>query len=1422
MDITNDINQCKERLEQCRKKQKQKKDENKGAKDRLKYQRYNKKRKATSKEQSVKRRLLQKPHPSNNRDENNVGKGFCFKNALACEQEEDNAEVEEEGKKMEFYNIDDGCEYVTDASECKELTESNFIIVPDLCYTRHIKGTKVIVEDVLSCNLPTRKDTVEAFVDEIISRVTTCLNRNQTDDILLIVDRAIACISMIINFEGFEYYGRKDMLAKLYSCRYSVLNMHGTDFVEQWNALLLIRKYSEDDRELLSIVSDAKKVMGIERTLRYNSVCHPRRVKNEVEKEKERRRSIKKLIDRITSDSNISESTKKTKMKKLYAETSLSKMCGLFRNYHMKRLPLNVYEVKTFLSDIMTGVSAFLDQCYNGDKLFCIDDTVARKLLSNIDCCVVSVVLCVVFYTKQNYFYSFDYCKIALSNLFEYRYFLLCCIGYCDADVLNALMFVRHFSSDINRVTEIMKSCGFLDGEEIVSINMTLEEKVSESEHLKLPSCIMKKLDTEIAKYKEGGSLDAYDFDYCSKEDISFILNTSFGCENCMRQKCARIRGSSVHSFDLYHVKPDGVISIKSALNHVKKRDSRLKGKDLLLCSECMMFLDKSVDGKKNQEWEYCWPSFLWNTLTKSDVVTDKLFVETYDAKLLWKYIPDTVRIYWREIIVDESSRCQSLKYSRFVGKANEPKSFFVDGTSELQKFMDNIHSYNLKNTLQALDPERMCRQHDKPPTYTMLPKVLCPWGCSEFLFRTKPMDASLLMQNNLPKVQLNLTKKSSNKFHLIDSSRRDYFRHDDEEVDLVLMNENWPILPTVRFIEGKGLSVCTCRHHSKASTQKRLYTHLPRKRNILSSTQPDDICCAVLQQRYAKPVTKGTFNTKPISFMQKSSFCGIDSANVVISSDRDIQCKGPVMTLHRCEALHRDDINAVCHSMIKENILHENLFDEMIMTKNEIFNEYMTLLLARSASFVPVLNAIVLQQATSNGQKIKVEVLKRKRNSNEKEKRILILSRNWDAIIYNSQVNDPFERYGCRIKHVSSWRIPKGKIDEYELCRFSLVTNVLLGCVSSCKELYYAIDSKEIHSCDDFSGYLLTYIHSNMMKHSDTITIKNSPFNGAKIVDVLKSVVKSYSELSLTKSIGLDKKRENFYEDYFAFNANYISDLLPTVKYPRIHVCESIEEDTLESNKGIDIFIMVGKKCPIGEAGFKTDHGTYEARVVISVSVSDPNSFNILRYARHGNGYSGWWVQRSKSLIMTQVDRSDIAEGSDPYPNLPRHQFMYLCVYVRKENATIRDYKNDLYKSVGGQDYLYCSCSGEENAFIATGTTRIEQKLCCSMPECKLKEKYTCQFCNYKICHKCYLESTTKDGVRFKTTLSPCGEMKETTFSETKDEDNTTEIYQNECDDNNSKEVGMIFEGENEELTNVFDDADNFVRELCCTFLCL
>ena len=809
---------------------------------------------------------------------------------------------------------------------------------------------------------------------------------------------------------------------------------------------------------------------------------------------------------------------------------------------------------------------------------------------------------------------------------------------------------------------------------------------------------------------------------------------------------------------------------------------------------------------KNRWNWENVWPSFFWNLLTGIDETTEIPFYETYNAETLWKFVPGgIVRDFWRDSLLGLHNRIldKSTSVPEDIIEVYEPCvknnsiSHFVDRTEDVVNFRKNIKEYSIRELLLALDPQRVpffrkeegsneevddeaiidefltCRLcednscdsdtsrsdkikliQDRKFKPMIIPDVLCPYGCSEFAHQCKHIDPSLLIQAQLRKVQLNLCPDPDghSKMYLADTARQDYIRRDDEVGDFVLMNKDWPIKPTMQLEKGKGLVICVCRYHGKTSERKYLLHHPPRKhQNNLSAVRPDSLCHAHCRPRTVSTVKSSKYNSSSTLTAFSSSYAGSDCSNV---------CREPwgcsssyMMYQHELLSFSgRRDIHELAHHYVKEEKIPSDFLNDWSFGANIKFgseDERNKLeLLKRGSTYTPTYNALILQKHASDSSKIAAVILQRDTPGGPLGERDALLERSWSPTIHNMQMNDP-DGWGWPIKGIAPYASRNNNSTMMLWCLCSMI--------SACNPLHYAIDQKvSPHRYDGWTAHLLAHINKTYMKHNEVRCPQKSPFSGVSNEKLRVLVEKFMPEEMLSYSGASDDHPEYYYK----LSLGYFKSLFPEDDFPNVSF-HSRTRDFLESRdadrrKNTDVVVVVTDTCPdySTEATFSVgnDGPIFEARVVMSISAdtsgedtSCASKFSAIRYARHGGGFSQWWVQerdgtKHKSFMRQYVHQKDKIYGSDPFPKLPKKAFCYIVVYVNAKQSELEKYRLDMYRSVGTQGDVFCNCTND-NPLIVCGKSP-DEKRCCMMDKCNKVETYTCGRlgCTTRICKDCFM----------------------------------------------------------------------------------
>ena len=220
----------------------------------------------------------------------------------------------------------------------------------------------------------------------------------------------------------------------------------------------------------------------------------------------------------------------------------------------------------------------------------------------------------------------------------------------------------------------------------------------------------------------------------CSICSVDTVINME--CENCKRRS---VRNGLQVEFGSYR---------RNILRQRKKfrfvRCSRNATDMVTLCSECSSYL---IEDNGNS-YHNMWPGFLWYVLSDSNVQS------TY-GMLKWNYIPDSIVHCWEHVYHEELG-CS-------------PKSFFKDITNDIKCFNTGVKHELLS---QVAD---VCNKY-------LMPTVLCPWGCTEYLHRVGKLPLDILLQRFLQKVRLDLIHNVEYCAKLF-SAREDFIRVEYEKL---------------------------------------------------------------------------------------------------------------------------------------------------------------------------------------------------------------------------------------------------------------------------------------------------------------------------------------------------------------------------------------------------------------------------------------------------------------------------------------------------------------------------------------------------------------------------------------------------------------------------------------------------------------
>ena len=173
------------------------------------------------------------------------------------------------------------------------------------------------------------------------------------------------------------------------------------------------------------------------------------------------------------------------------------------------------------------------------------------------------------------------------------------------------------------------------------------------------------------------------------------------------------------------------------------------------------------------------------------------------------------------------------------------PPPIFFDRTPELSEWKDNLNSQILSRIAST------CNKH-------LLPKNLCPWGCSEFNHKVGNLGFDIVWQSYLQKCIIVTINPCSN-IDFVQSTKNDYIRFDNE-YECWLLNSNWKVKPSIAFVDGKYPCIMTCHDHDKVIKKLMVYP-CRQPHHILPPHRSDQLSRVVVKSRTIKPMKASKYS---------------------------------------------------------------------------------------------------------------------------------------------------------------------------------------------------------------------------------------------------------------------------------------------------------------------------------------------------------------------------------------------------------------------------------------------------------------------------------------------------------------------------------------------------------------------------------
>ena len=398
-------------------------------------------------------------------------------------------------------------------------------------------------------------------------------------------------------------------------------------------------------------------------------------------------------------------------------------------------------------------------------------------------------------------------------------------------------------------------------------------------------------------------------------------------CHNCNRD-------NQIEDLPLFEIELSS-LNRRRKFRFLSKKERNNQNDYIHLCKECLNHFSEKTTRSTKLRYDYLWPSFIWSLLTNTKIQS------IYGTKI-WQFLCPKMRRWWLHSV---SESIPFFEENRVT--LEEPRPIFSDNTENRNTFMKKIKSDKLGDITDALNEY-------------LLPNILCPWGCSEYIHECTHLPFDLMCQRYLNKVNFETINQKDllTKFY---STRDDYIRFNVNDYDCWIFNPDWNVVPNITFLDNEqGPHICTCRNHRNGS--KKFYIHPPRLPHHLPSYESDQLSHAVIRPRTIKNFKSSSYSNSYQMHEQKGSFQGIDTCDICNYGDFTFLSK----LLNESESRsisNRADINDLLDKFEKNGFIAKRIIDDMreMASKKEYSYDFLKRYMI-GATYLPLQDCLKLQ----------------------------------------------------------------------------------------------------------------------------------------------------------------------------------------------------------------------------------------------------------------------------------------------------------------------------------------------------------------------------------------------------------------------------------------------------------------------------
>ena len=738
----------------------------------------------------------------------------------------------------------------------------------------------------------------------------------------------------------------------------------------------------------------------------------------------------------------------------------------------------------------------------------------------------------------------------------------------------------------------------------------------------------------------------------------------------------------------------------------------------IVLCLQCKELLSndqrsaRKAAKKTTPPWKIAWPVYMWKLLTHP------IMLEKFGSDIL-HWVPVSCHSAWRQSLTNE---LPAYYHNGSFDCYAKGVPVMVDGSVPKRQFMGVLKRNRLGEIKEACDR-------------LLVPRVLCPWGCSAYLHDVGSVPYDAVINRFFPFVEFAGTLSTKHQKAKVESARSDYL---DPEIDMHLHNPDWSVHPTIEFTAELGPVVLTCDSHDGGTVDK--YFHLPKTSCPLSSAAPDVLSHAVLHAKTVHRTKAFRYSTMYQMNKCQGSYSGIECSYITENRRFDFVSHLTDISEARSYA-GRMDIRGLVDRLKRQRIIPEALAESYSERANDLFSDIQSLSnLSRGATMITLYDSIKLQSMLSTHPvlDITIDTDTDHRIYSENQRLTRSIRHFWPTNLIRIHPNDG---YGSKLMVIPAM-MSRPDTDlriVWNLCH-------LLLCVPSLWE--HAAMS--VSKTSQWHGFLLGYLSKNVLKqaardghyHGDPFDVdRTNPLNKpCGLANIIQEYCKRKGNPEFAYPV--DDFRPSDLGVIFGeevcrgcVSVQVIAETVCAVDLSsRFAECpnhcdtfmlyRSSQDQRSDTKLPLEFVLPDGSKA---ELRFLSS-STTQARARIQ-----GRNWKSSVWTRHGcDIFSNWWhATRSPSVEPCQASSLDQFDWAS----------LDVAVYVRVRSVPLEQYRREYLKYIGGQTKVGCDVHDVPLITSQARNKAASIDCCLRSSGCNCKGELECPVygCCTKICRPCF-----------------------------------------------------------------------------------